>query len=104
MPGSAGADRGLQQRSPNAASANGSPLALKTGPLAAQRYPPMRIFSPSSPTPLDNQRVTKLVSVSFACIVLAFVFSVLSYGQSGSGTIKGTVLDQSGAAIGGATV
>src|ERR1700722_7533776 len=30
--------------------------------------------------------------------------AVLSYGQSGSGTIRGTVLDPSGAAVRGATV
>src|SRR5580700_5690424 len=64
----------------------------------------MRIFSRSGRGPFNNQRVNKLVSAIRACVVLAFFCSTLSYAQSGSGTIKGTVLDQSGAAIGGATV
>jgi hypothetical protein len=46
----------------------------------------------------------KLRSGSLACVILAFICGVLSYGQSGSGTIKGSVLDPSGAAIKGATV
>jgi hypothetical protein len=64
----------------------------------------MRIFSPFGPRPSDNQSVTKPVFGIRVCVVLAFVCSTLSYAQSGSGTIKGTVLDQSGAAISGATV
>ncbi len=48
--------------------------------------------------------MTKLPSRIFACFVLAFVSAVSGYGQSGSGTIKGTVLDPSGAAIKDATV
>ena len=46
----------------------------------------------------------KLGSSIRACVILVFLCSVLSYGQSGSGTIKGTVLDPSGAAIKGANV
>ena len=46
----------------------------------------------------------KLGSGSLACIVLALSCTALSYGQSGSGTVQGTVLDPSGAAIKGATV
>ena len=47
--------------------------------------------------------MTKLVSgiVSFAVLTL---FPVSSFAQSGSGTIRGTILDPSGAAITGATV
>jgi hypothetical protein len=48
--------------------------------------------------------MTKLGSSSFACVFLAFTCGLSSYGQSGSGTIKGTVLDPSGAAIKGARV
>jgi len=43
-------------------------------------------------------------SATLSFIVLAFGCGALSYGQSGSGTIRGTVLDPSGAAIRGATV
>jgi Carboxypeptidase regulatory-like domain/TonB-dependent Receptor Plug Domain len=43
-------------------------------------------------------------SGGLACSVLAIVSAALSYAQSGSGTIRGTVLDPSGAAIKGATV
>ena len=46
----------------------------------------------------------KLRSGSLACFVLLLVFCALSYGQSGQGTIKGTILDPSGAAIKGTTV
>jgi len=46
----------------------------------------------------------KLRSGSLACAVLALICSVAVHGQSGSGTIKGTVLDPSGAAVKGATV
>ncbi len=45
-----------------------------------------------------------LRSGAVACSILAVISAVLSYAQSGSGTIKGTVLDPSGAAIKGATV
>src|SRR5665213_1811397 len=41
------------------------------------------------------------------CVVLAFAYSVLSYAQStsaNSGTVRGSVVDPSGAAIVGATV
>jgi hypothetical protein len=48
--------------------------------------------------------MTKLNSGSPACLVLALICGVLSYGQSGSGTIKGLILDPSGAAIKGATL
>jgi hypothetical protein len=47
--------------------------------------------------------MTKFASRSL-CVVLAFACSALCYGQSGSGTIRGTVLDPSGAAIGNAVV
>lgn len=53
---------------------------------------------------LHNLGMIKLGSASLACIVVALSCSVLTYGQSGAGTIKGTVLDPSGAAIKGATV
>jgi hypothetical protein len=46
----------------------------------------------------------KLRSEVLAGAILAFGCGALSYGQSSSGTIRGTVLDPSGAAIGGATV
>jgi hypothetical protein len=46
----------------------------------------------------------KLRSEVLAGAILAFGCGVLSYGQSSSGTIRGTVLDPSGAAISGATV
>jgi hypothetical protein len=45
----------------------------------------------------------KLGSCVLAYILLTFT-CVLSYGQSGSGTVRGTVLDPSGAAITGSTV
>src|SRR5580692_2122621 len=48
--------------------------------------------------------MTKLGSRSLAGVVLAFSCSVLSYGQSASGTVRGKVLDQTGAAIVGGTV
>src|ERR1700677_2872029 len=46
----------------------------------------------------------KLGSPTRTCAFLALTCGVLSYGQSGSGTIRGTVLDPSGAAIRNATV
>jgi hypothetical protein len=46
----------------------------------------------------------QLRSDSLARGILTFFCAALSYGQSGTGTIKGTVLDPSGAAIKGATV
>jgi len=46
----------------------------------------------------------KSSSGSLACIIWAFTGGVLSYGQSSSGTIRGTILDPSGAAINGATI
>jgi hypothetical protein len=46
----------------------------------------------------------KLRLGSLAFGILAFTCAPVSYGQSGSGTIKGTVLDPSGAAIKSATV
>jgi hypothetical protein len=45
-----------------------------------------------------------LASIILACVVLACSSGALTYGQSSSGTIRGTVLDPSGAAINGATV
>jgi len=48
--------------------------------------------------------MTKLGSGSLACVFLACNCGILSFGQSGSGTIKVTVLDPSGAAIKSATV
>jgi hypothetical protein len=48
--------------------------------------------------------MTKLRSGNLARGILILVCAALSYGQSGSGTIKGTVLDPSGAAIKGAAV
>ena len=44
----------------------------------------------------------KLASVTLASFTLSFTCGVLTYAQSSSGTIRGTVLDQSGAAIVGA--
>jgi hypothetical protein len=41
---------------------------------------------------------------SLAWVVLAFSSSVFIYGQSSSGSVRGTVLDPSGAAIGGAVI
>jgi len=46
----------------------------------------------------------KLASAVFVCLGLSFSCGVLTYAQSSSGTIRGSVLDQSGAAIVGATV
>jgi hypothetical protein len=46
----------------------------------------------------------KLGSRSLTCVLLAFSCCVLSYAQSGSGTIRGSVLDPSGGTIKGATV
>jgi hypothetical protein len=54
--------------------------------------------------PPNNQGMIKLRSGGVAGLVLALACVVSSYGQSGSGTIKGTVLDPSGAAIKGAAV
>lgn len=55
-----------------------------------------------------RQAATQLVSVRFLTyVVLAFAYSALSYSQTtsaNSGTIRGAVLDPSGAAIPGATV
>jgi hypothetical protein len=46
----------------------------------------------------------KLASTVVVCLSLSFSCGLLSYAQSSSGTIRGTVLDQSGAAIVGAIV
>jgi hypothetical protein len=46
----------------------------------------------------------KLASALLLCLALVFSCSVLSYAQSSSGTIRGSVLDPSGAAVVGATV
>ncbi len=48
--------------------------------------------------------MTKLASRSLSWIVLASGCVGFTYGQSSSGTVRGTVLDPSGAAINGATV
>ena len=53
---------------------------------------------------LQNRGMTKFASRSLACVLLALSWGALSYGQSGSGTIHGTVLDPSGATVKGATV
>jgi hypothetical protein len=47
--------------------------------------------------------VTKLASVARDCLTLLFVSSAVIYAQS-SGSVRGTVLDPSGAVIAGATV
>jgi hypothetical protein len=46
----------------------------------------------------------KLGSRSLTGVLVAFTCGILSYGQSGSGTIRGSVLDPSGATVKGATV
>jgi hypothetical protein len=46
----------------------------------------------------------KVVSAPLLCLVLVFSCGVLGYAQSRSGTVHGSVLDPSGAAIAGATV
>ncbi len=56
------------------------------------------------PIHLNNKMMTKLASVTLACLTLFFSCGVLSFAQSSSGSIRGSVLDQSGAAIPGATV
>ena len=55
-------------------------------------------------THFHNRKMIKLASAIFLCLVLVFGCGVLSYAQSGGGTIRGSVLDPSGAAIKGATV
>ena len=49
-------------------------------------------------------RLGSPASILLATVILAFSGGVLSYGQSASGAIRGTVLDPSGSAIAGATV
>ena len=49
----------------------------------------------------------KLIAVTASCLALCFSSAVFSYAQSvsaGSGALRGSVQDQSGAAIPGATV
>ena len=48
--------------------------------------------------------MTKFASRSLVCAILALSCVWLGYGQSGSGTIHGTVLDPSGGSVKGATV
>jgi len=66
--------------------------------------PPIRLFLSIVPASIHNRRMLKLASVILACLAVTFSCGVLSYAQSSSGTIRGTVLDQSGAAIASATV
>jgi hypothetical protein len=52
-------------------------------------------------------RMTKVAPAAMACLILLFSLPILSYAQSGnsnSGTVRGSVLDPSGAAIPNATV
>jgi hypothetical protein len=46
----------------------------------------------------------KLASATLACLTVSFSCSVLSYAESSSGTIRGSILDPSGAAITSAIV
>ncbi len=48
--------------------------------------------------------MTKPASVIITCFILPFSCGVLSYAQSNSGIVRGTVLDPTGAAIAGAEV
>jgi hypothetical protein len=48
--------------------------------------------------------MTKFAFRSLVYVLLALTCGALSYAQSGSGTIHGTVLDPSGGTIKGATV
>ena len=55
-------------------------------------------------THFHNRRMIKFASAIFLCLIFVFGCGVLSYAQSGGGTIRGSVLDPSGAAIKGATL
>jgi hypothetical protein len=46
----------------------------------------------------------KLASATLACLTVSFSCGVLSYGESSSGTIRGSILDPSGAAVTSAIV
>ena len=86
-----------------------SPLIRESRPLVVDMQAAYQIVLGLSRTSRDNRRMIKLhpgsvASAILACVVLAGSGGVLSYGQSSSGAIRGSVLDPSGAAIGGATV